>query len=189
MASDRRHGGVIACRQTVVLIGIALAIACANCASADQQPQPIAADGPTMNSPKADCEALMNSVLPFARQTLDRYGEFYPFGGAMRVDGQLTSVGGYEGWERPPSSDVIKLLKVAFIAGAKESHFKATALVYDVRVTLPSTGEKSDAIAVSLNHRDGYSVIILFPYKIENSKAVLGAPFAQKGEADVFPAK
>jgi hypothetical protein len=54
-----------------------------------------------MDSPKAECEILMNSVLPFAKQMLDRYGEFYPYGGAMRADGQLTSVAGYDGREPP----------------------------------------------------------------------------------------
>jgi len=58
-----------------------------------------------------------------------------------------------------------------------------------VKVILPSSGQKSDAIAVSLNHRDNYSVIVLFPYQLKNGKLSLGEIFAQKGEADVFPPK
>ena len=139
-----------------------------------------------MDSQKADCEALMNAVLPFARQMLNRYGEFFPYGGAMRPDGQLVSVAGYDGQEHPPSQEVIRLLKDGFVAGAKNGQYKATALIYDVRVNLPTTGEKSDAIAVSLNHQGAYSVIVYFPYKILDGKAALGTAFAQKGEADIF---
>lgn len=139
--------------------------------------------------PKADCEALLNSALPFAKQMLDRFGEFYPYGATMRVDGQIACVVGQDGAEHPPSAEVIKLLKAAFIGGAKRGEIKASALIYDVRVTLPESDKKSDAIAVALNHRDGYSVIVLFPYSIENGKAVIGAAFAQKGEADVFLAR
>jgi hypothetical protein len=62
-----------------------------------------------------------------------------------------------------------------------------SALVYDVQATVPSTGEKSDAIAVSPNHRDGYSIVVLFPYKVTNCLAVTDTPFAQKSEADIFP--
>ena len=142
--------------------------------------------GQAVSDPKADCEALMNSVLPFAEQMLTAYGEFFPFGGAMRGDGQLVSVAGYDGNEHPPSTDVIRLLKDGFIDAARHGRYKATALVYDVRVTLPS-GDKSDAIAVSLNHRDSYSIIVMFPYRIDNGKLILGAAFAQKGEADIFP--
>src|SRR5215470_8582788 len=124
--------------------------------------------------PKADCESLLNAVLPFAQQMLDRHGEFYPYGGAMTTDGQITAVAAYDGQEHPASADVIKFLKSAFVTGAREGSYRATALVYDVRVTLPSDGKKSDAIAVSLNHRSDYSVIVLFPYTIENAKAVIG---------------
>lgn len=142
-----------------------------------------------MSDPKADCEALMNSVLPFARQMLANQGEFFPFGGAMRPDGQIVSVESYDGNERPKSADVIAQMKAGMIAAAREGEYKATAIVYDVRIKLPSTGEPSDAIAVSLNHRDNYSVIVLIPYRIDAGKLILGAALAQKGEADIFPAQ
>jgi hypothetical protein len=139
------------------------------------------------NDPKADCETLMGAVMPFAEQMLSSHGEFLPFGGAMRPDGELVSVAGYDGDEHPQSSDVIRLIKDGFIESARQGQLKATALVYDVRTTIPSTGEKSDAIAVSLNHRDNYSVVVFFPYKINGGKLIVGDAFAQMGEADIFP--
>ncbi len=142
-----------------------------------------------MSDPKADCEALMNSVLPFAEQMLTTHREFVPFGGAMRPDRQLVSVAGYEGNEHPKSVEVIALLKEGLIAAAQNGEYKATAIVYDVRVKLPLLEEKSDAIAISLNHRDNYSVIVLFPYKINAGQLILGTAFAQKGEADIFPVR
>jgi hypothetical protein len=138
--------------------------------------------------PNADCKALVDAVLPFARQMLDRFGEFYPYGAAMGADGKIAAVATHEGRERPPSIAVIRQLKAAFIAGAKDGRFKATALAYNVSVALPATGKQSDAIAVSLNHRDGSSVKVLFPYAIRpGGGAVIDEPFSQKGEADVFP--
>jgi hypothetical protein len=138
------------------------------------------------NDPKTDCEALMNSVLPFAEQMLSNHGEFLPFGGAMRPSGELVSVTGYDGDEHPRSLDLIRLIKDGFVEAARQGQFKATALVYDVRIKLPSAGDKSDAIAVSLNHRDNYSVVVIFPYKIDNGKLTVGDALAQKGEADIF---
>jgi hypothetical protein len=147
------------------------------------------AEGQGMNDPKADCETLMDSLLPFAEQMLTAHGEFIPFGGAMRPDGQVVSVAEYDGHEHPKSVDIISLMKNGFVASARKGEYKATAIVYDIRVTLPSTHEKSDAIAVSLNHRDHYSIIVLLPYKIDNGKLLLEAAIAQKGEADIFPAR
>lgn len=139
-----------------------------------------------MSSPKSECESLMNEALPFAEQMLSKQGEFFPYGQALSTAGKVVSVAAYDGREQPPSADLIHFLKHAFVQGAKSGEYKATALVYDVRVTLPSSGKKSDAIAVSLNHRDNYSVVVLFAYQIKDGKYVPGEVIAQKGENDVF---
>ena len=128
----------------------------------------------------------MNAVLPFAEQMLGAYGEFIPFGSVMRPDGEIVSVAGYDGNEHPRSVDVIALLKEEFVGGASKGEYLATAIVYDVRVKLSATQEKSDAIAVALDHRDGDSIIMFFPYKIDARKLTLGVAFAQKGDADIF---
>jgi hypothetical protein len=135
---------------------------------------------------KADCESLMSAVLPFAEQLLREHGEFFPYGGALKPDGELASVAGYDGREQPPSDDIIRLIKKGFVEGAKSGTYVATALVYDVRVTIPSSGQKSDAIAVSLNHRDGYSVVVFFPYQLVKGNLQYGEAIAQQGERDVF---
>ena len=142
-----------------------------------------------MSQPKSDCEKLMNAALPFAEQMLKRYGEFFPFGSAMRPNGEIVSVGGKAEQERPPSAQVIKLLRDGFAAAAKKGEYKATAIVYDVRVVIPDTGAKSDAVAVALDHRDNYSVVVMFPYTVKDGRVSLGNAFAQKGEDQVFQRK
>jgi hypothetical protein len=170
-----------------MLLAVVLAAGVAAHAQASPEPEPNHKDSiVSVSDAKADCEAVMNSVLPFAKQMLTHHGEFIPFGGAMRPTGELVSVAGYGGQEHPKSTDVIRLIKDGFVDGAKKGDFKATALVYDVRITLPNTGEKSDAIAVSLNHQQGYSVVVLFPYKLDHGRLTIGAALAQKGEADIF---
>jgi hypothetical protein len=143
--------------------------------------------GQAMSDPKADCEALLNSLLPFAQQMLTAHREFLPFGGGMKPDGKVVSATGYDGNEHPRSADIISQMKSGFVEAARKGEYKATAIVFDVKVTLPSSGEKSDAIAISLNHRDNYSIVVLFPYKIDDGKLSMGTAFAQRGEADIFP--
>jgi hypothetical protein len=138
------------------------------------------------DDPKADCERLMNDRLPFAIQMLERHGEFYPFGGALKTDGTTVHVGAFDGDEHPPSADVIAWLTRGFVDGAREEIYRATALIYDVKTTIPSTGARSDAIAVSLDHRSGYSVVVMFPYENVAGRVIVGIPFAQKGSGAVF---
>lgn len=140
-----------------------------------------------MKHPKAECEELVDVVLPFAEQMLLEHGEFHPFGAAMKIDGEVVSVSALDGRDFPPAVDMIQLLKDSYIKAARDGAYKATALAYDVRVTLSTTQEKTDAVAVSLNHEDGYSVVALFPYKIENGSVIFGDALAQAGEGDIFP--
>ena len=135
---------------------------------------------------KIDCEALMNAMLPFAEKTLGKHGEFFPYGGAMLPNGEIAYVSTYDGRERPPSSDIIRSIKGVFVSGANDGSYKATALVYDVSITAPDGRRKQDAVAVSLNHQDGYSVVVLFPYTFGKDDVVFDSPLAQTGEADIF---
>ena len=139
-----------------------------------------------MTDAKDDAEALMNAVLPFAEKMLTQHGEFFPFGGAMKPNGEIVNVAGYDGRERPPSENLISLLNEGFRKDAKSGRYKATAVVYDVRVTLPDTTTKSDAIAVALDHRDNYSTLVMFPYSLSNGPLQMGEPFAEKGDHKIF---
>ena len=116
-----------------------------------------------MPNPKADCEALMNSMRPLAEQLLSTHGEFHPFGGAMRSDGEVVTIAGYDGSEHPVSAELIAVMKEAMVAAARNREYRATAIVYDARVELPASRERSDAIAVALDHRSNYSVVVFFP--------------------------
>jgi len=139
-----------------------------------------------LSGAKTDCETLLSSVFPFAKQTLSKNGEFFPFSGAMLADGEVIGVGGYTGTEQPPSSELIQFLKEDLIAAARRGEYKATAIVCDVKVNLPTSGETSEAIAVSLNHRDNYSVMVIFPYKLEHGQLTFGDTYAEIGEDDIF---
>jgi hypothetical protein len=139
-------------------------------------------------TPKEECEALMNAFLPFAEKTLAQHGEFYPVGGAMQVDGSIAVVATYDGDDHPPSQRIIVSLMEAFRAGAKQKKYKATALIYDIRTVPPEATEKTDAVAVRLDHVSGYSVLVVIPYHLSPAREVVFAqPFASKGPADIFP--
>ena len=140
--------------------------------------------------PKADCEVVMNFGLPLVEELLKRHGEFLPFAAAMRPNGEIVCLGAYDGREVPSLAgsfaEIIRSLKDTLIAGARRQEYLATALFYEVGFMLPSSSERRDAVAVSLNHRDGYSVVVLLPYTIEDAGVVYDAPHAQPGEADIF---
>jgi hypothetical protein len=137
-------------------------------------------------TPKSQCEELLNVVLPFAKKMLSEHGEFYPFGASMKPDGEIVQAGAYDGREHPPSQPLIDLLRQAFQADAKDGVIIASATAYDVQTIPPGATSKTDAVAVELDHRDNYSVVVLFPYTVSAGTVQFAAQFAHKGKSEIF---
>jgi len=132
----------------------------------------------------------MNAILPLAEKMLTQHGEFYPFGGYIKPDGAIVHVGATDpDTDRPKSKDLIYVLRSSFQEMARTSQCKAVAIVFDVAVTLPESNRKSDAIQVCVEHTDGYSAEIFFPYQIIDKQIVYDQTFAQPGKREFFAQK
>jgi len=136
---------------------------------------------------KADGEKLLDTLLPFAKQMLRDYHEFFPFGGRMAPDGTIAHEGAYNGTEHPPSQELIHLLRRAHQQDARAKKLRACATIYDIRTIPPSRTEKQDAIAAAIDHVSGYSAVVIFPYTFDAAKKLqVEAPFAVQGASDIF---
>jgi hypothetical protein len=136
---------------------------------------------------KEESERLMNAVLPLAEKMLRQYGEFYPYGGYMKPDGTIVDVGADDpDTDRPKSRDLIYVLRSSFQEMADANKCKAVAVVFNVVANLPESNQKSDAIQVCVEHVDGYSAEVFFPYQIVNKEIIYGESFAQVGKREIF---
>jgi len=136
---------------------------------------------------KQESEELMNAVLPLAEKMLRQHGEFYPYGGYMKSDGTIVDVGaGDPDTEHPKSQDLIYVLRCSFRKMANANQCRAVAIVFNVAVSLPGSNRKSDAIQVCVEHADGYSAEVFFPYQMMGNEIVYEETFAQAGEHDIF---
>ena len=105
-----------------------------------------------------DLDRLVNEALPLAQETLDKSGEFYPYGVAVALDGATRMIAGDPGeGEHPASTDVIATMLEGLTRTRDE--LRAIAIAADVRTSA------SDAIRVELEHRDGHAIAVLLPYK------------------------
>ncbi len=137
-------------------------------------------------TPKEQCEALLDQLLPFAEDQLKKHREFFPFGAVIQTDGSIAVSGFYDGNEQPLSKDVIEGLIESHRQMNAKGEILASGIVWNASVTSPD-GKPSDAIVVSLEHKEGYSVIIGEPYKLGLFKKVSFCNlFAMEGKHDIF---
>jgi hypothetical protein len=136
-------------------------------------------------SPKEECDVLMNVVVPFARQMLSQHHGFFPFGATMSPSGSVSRTEAPAG-DGPPR-ELVASIEQGFIDGAQQGLYKATALAVDVKTVPPGKKEQRNAIEVRLDHRDNYSVKVVFPYSYSLSgELAFDPPFAVPGDKKVF---
>lgn len=110
-----------------------------------------------------DLDTFLEPLLGFAHDMLRRHGEFYPFGATMDLDGAIALIAAHTGDEHPGSQELIDLMVGGMRAQARDGVIRAAAICYDIRFQ-PDGGGVTDAIAVSLEHRDGKRAIVVEPY-------------------------
>lgn len=180
----------IAYRATVPMLGAALLIT----ALASVSGNPASADEPNqvqapMSDPKADCDALMKAIHTLAKDMLTSHGSFLTYGGAMLPNGDIVHLGFVYEEDGNDPARLLDYPKAVMRDAARQGKYKATAIVFDAYMTDRSTGVKSSAIVVMLDHRDQYSVVVVTPYTVEGGRLILGETFMQEGAADIFPVR
>lgn len=129
-------------------------------------------------SPQAetDFEALMDSALPFALQTVAKRGELLPFGYTVSDDGALNMIGALPDGDAPLSDDVLTMLRDG--VRANRAALRAAVYVSDVRTS------QGDAVRLQLEHADGAAITFAYPYTRSRFRKTLtqGKPFMAPGE-------
>ncbi|HEV8506546.1 MAG TPA: hypothetical protein VGQ53_14140 [Chitinophagaceae bacterium] len=120
----------------------------------------------------SDIQRLIDITFPFVQKLLTEYGEFFPLASAVKCDDQIAQVGTYNNDERPLSDTLIADLKKGL--KAKQGEYKCVAIFYDVRVIIPVTNLKSDAIAVFTEAQyENNGFIIYYPYELTKEKKLI----------------
>jgi hypothetical protein len=139
-----------------------------------------------MVSPKSDADLLLNFVLRCAESLLAKYGEFYPFGGAMNLRGDMALCHVDDSPTRSSDSEgILRALEEGF--RTQVADLRALATVCLVRVAPPNKVEEVDAVRVHIEHRDCYSAMVFVPYHgYVQDQVEFGDVFAARTELRIF---
>ncbi|TDJ19256.1 MAG: hypothetical protein E2O65_04560 [Gammaproteobacteria bacterium] len=139
-----------------------------------------------MSDAQAEAEELVSAVLPHAEGMLIAHGEFFPFGSAVTLDGEITQLAVDEEHQDSSIEDVIEALKGKLRNGADTNTYRATALVFPIQAQLPGAEDETEAVAIALDHQANYSVVLIIPYVLLDGAVEFGEAVAQQGEDDMF---
>jgi hypothetical protein len=117
------------------------------------------------NPAQEEFNGLLAHLLPFAQQTLRRYGTFYPFAATMTASGAIAAVAVQVPDEQPTSTAVIAALREALTTETRGGAITAVGICADVRLTSPDGSEARDAISVQLESRAGIAIEVCVPYR------------------------
>lgn len=137
-------------------------------------------------TPKDQCEILLDALLNAVEALLKKNGAFYPIGAVITNENQVTFTAAAAETEFPDSQSIINGLIASHKQMAESGAIKTSGIAWDAAITT-ADGKRSDAIIVSLEHKDDYSVIIAQPYKMGLFKKIkYGEILAQMGNHDIF---
>lgn len=139
-----------------------------------------------ITTPNAECEQLLRILMGNAEKWLKQFGEFHPFGAVLTEGGEVQPADTVDTSKRFDPVQMVDAMHKRFREGAIRGELRATAMAIDVRVVPPGKAQKSDAVCVRLDHRDGYSAEICFPYQLGKNGPQIGEPFAGPGKHEVF---
>lgn len=139
-----------------------------------------------MAQAQEEAEQLMNVLVGPAEQMLQQQGHFYPYGGALKEDGEAVTVGGMEQDEEPQPEELVLNIKSKLRSGALAGDYRATALVFPAEATLAEGAPPMPCIAFALEHRADYAVLVLVPWRLQDKELQFGEPFAQQAKREMF---
>jgi len=90
---------------------------------------------------REDLDNLLSACIPFAKQMLEKHGEFFPFGATMLPTGEISLAAGYDDRPGMGASEIAELTLNGF--RAQSADLKAVALCVDVRVDAPDGSGKN----------------------------------------------
>jgi len=134
-----------------------------------------------------DARILVENAVAVGRTLLAKEGAFHPFAFFVTDDGRVQRVSPKQDVRLPSPDEVLALLQQSFRERAEAGECRAVAVVADVVIALPGGGQ-SDALQVSIEHRDGYCANFFHPYE-RNTKGTLRflEPISSPRKGIVFP--
>jgi len=125
---------------------------------------PTLPDHPLLQA-KVESELLLTEGMGIAQLMLARRGAFPPFASGLTEAGDIVHLSEVPGTKGKRSREAVEILEGLLRESAEREGYKAVAVLSDVRLELEGDAGPRSAVQVSLEHREGYCVDVIVPYR------------------------
>jgi hypothetical protein len=133
-----------------------------------------------------ELDLLVDSSVKQAEKLLSKYSEFYPFGVVITTRGEIAYHAIDDRSGLPSSNAILDTLRMAIAKSAEAGELNGAATVSDVRIAEPMQTNKTNAIAIDVEHVCGRSSSIYFPYSIVEGVVEIDSPFAVRKRRELL---
>ena len=135
--------------------------------------------------PEEAVRLLMNDGISFATKMLRESGEFHPYARTLSRDLAIIDIAAFDGEDKPEGASQLELLESGLRAKVSEDSDIAVATFTNVKLRLDDE-KPVDAVQIGLEHRQGYSINVYFPYSIKKTEVSFGDPIPTQRDSVVF---
>ncbi|TCZ74864.1 hypothetical protein [Flaviaesturariibacter aridisoli] len=119
-----------------------------------------------------DLNMLLQYLVGFGSELLEKYGEFFPVGAYIDVSGELVPLAVYDGEEKPDSEMVIAQLQQEFYNRVQAGNALAWAVAFDAQVESEEYPKGTDAVVANTFHTLAEKQLqYTFPYVLTEGNA------------------
>lgn len=130
---------------------------------------------------------LLDALLPFGQQMLNKHGEFYPYSAIVDRAGIVVLLANQIEEKHPNASEVLDSLLRVIREQVKKEDCRAAGVCVNVSIIDPRTNRKCEALQFIFEHSEGESLDIYFPFQKRLFRGVnFEKPFSQASEPKIF---
>jgi hypothetical protein len=126
-------------------------------------------------------ERLVEHAGSFAKTMLELLGEFYPFAGALEVDGRVTAVDVADGSEVSLDQNLIEQLRERVRSVGASGYCVGTFVAYQARVQIQERDIDSAAIVIEVDQTTDDPAVVFMLYRRTQRDIEYGEVLVQPG--------
>jgi hypothetical protein len=137
-------------------------------------------------TPQDELNSLLNDAIGMAIKLAEKHGSHIPVCMAISTSGERIDIAADDSAMRGTDA-LLAGVRQHITDGVRQRQYRAVALARNVEYRSARDGSPTDAIQITLDHKDGLPVTCYLPYQLTQGRVVPGELFAVQAVETFFP--